>query len=81
MIEAILLGALFALLIVKEWQIAQNERRWTQERADLLQRVQAPEQAIVQHAAKETELTLPVPFDDDEQAFLAKEQSNNGRQP
>lgn len=81
MIEAILLGALFALLVIKEWQIAQNERRWTRERADLLQRVQAPEQAIVQHAAERSELTMPVPFDDDEQAFLAKEQSNNGRQP
>lgn len=88
------IAGLCALLIVLAFQLVTQEREhaaqerthmaaerrtWAVERADLLQRIQAPEQAIVQHA-----LSAPVPpsppsilADDDEdhwEAQLTKEQ-------
>lgn len=74
MIEVLIVSFfLFVVLLVREWQMAQNERRWAEERAKLIQRIQAPEQAVVDHSVGETPLTLAVPFDDDEEAIKAKQ--------
>jgi hypothetical protein len=64
---------LFVVAIVREWQIAQSEKRWAEERAELIQRIQAPEQAVVDHSIGTTPITLAVPFDDDEEAIEAKQ--------
>ena len=82
MIETVVIcSMLTALLIFKEWRMAQAEQVWKLERQSLLQRIQAPEQAVVDHSVAETQdLTLHVPFDDDEEAFLAQER-RNGRNP
>jgi hypothetical protein len=88
------IAGLCALLITLAFQLVHGEREhaaqerahmaaerrtWAVERADLLQRIQAPEQAVIQHA-----LNAPVPpsppsilADDDEdhwEAQLTKEQ-------
>ncbi len=43
----------------------------------LLQRIQSPQQAVVDHSVADPgELTLHIPFDDDEETFLAREQMN-----
>ena len=78
MIETVAIcSMLVALLIFKEWRIAQAEQAWNEERQALLQRIQAPEQAVVDHSVAEVkDLTFHVPFDDDEEAFLAREQMN-----
>lgn len=71
---AVILGI---LLLVKEWKIIQEEKAWAAERAELLQRIQAPEQAITDFSAdKKNEIVFPIPFDDDEEAFRAREQMN-----
>ena len=70
------LGLLFALLIAKEWRFVKSEREWKRERQQLLQRIQAPEQAVVDYSTGQGDLTFHVPFDDDEEAFLAREQMN-----
>lgn len=70
---AVILGL---VLLAKEWKILQEQRLWARERQELLQRIQAPEQAVATHAVQAEELTLPVPFDDDEEAFRAREQMN-----
>lgn len=64
------------ILIVQESNAQQHYRDWSKERADLLQRIQSPEQAVISHAVGNTDLTFPVPFDDDEEAFLAAEARN-----
>lgn len=74
MIEVVVVAfLLFIVLMVREWQITQNESRWTAERAELIQRIQAPEQAVVDHSIGTEPLTLAVPFDDDEEAIKAKQ--------
>ena len=72
-VVAVVLGV---VLLAKEWKVAEERREWAAERQELLQRIQAPEQAIVNHATDKNNLTLPIPFDDDEEAFLAREQMN-----
>jgi hypothetical protein len=67
-----------AVLILQELRFTQLQSDWAKERADLLQRIQAPEQAAITHAVGQAELTFPVPFDDDEEAFLAME-ARHGR--
>lgn len=76
--ETVIVFSLLAILLVaKEWRMAKAEGEWKRERQALLQRIQAPEQAVVDHSVAETtDLTFPVPFDDDEEAFLAQERRN-----
>lgn len=76
--ETVIVFSLLAVLLVaKEWRMAKAEAEWKRERQALLQRIQAPEQAVVDHSVAQTdELTFHVPFDDDEEAFLAREQMN-----
>lgn len=69
-------GLLTLLLIAKEWRTIKAEREWKRERQLLLQRIQAPEQAVVDHSTGQGDLTFHIPFDDDEEAFLAREQMN-----
>lgn len=74
MIELLIVSfLLFIVLMVREWQMAQNEKRWAAERATLIQRIQAPEQAVVDHSIEAAPITLAVPFDDDEEAIRAKQ--------
>ena len=71
---ALILGI---VLLAREWKMAEERREWAEERRELLQRIQAPEQAITDHSAgKKNDIVLPIPFDDDEEAFLAREQMN-----
>ena len=71
---ALILGV---VLLFREWKIAEERREWAAERAELLQRIQAPEQAIADHSTgKKNDIVLPIPFDDDEEAFRAREQMN-----
>lgn len=72
---------LFIVLMVREWQMAQNEKRWAEERATLIQRIQAPEQAVVDHSLQPAPLTLAVPFDDDEEAIKAKQIAEKANVP
>lgn len=72
---------LFIVLMVREWQMAQNEKRWAEERATLIQRIQAPEQAVVDHSLQPAPLTLAVPFDDDEEAIKAKQLAEKANVP
>ena len=76
--ETVIVFSLLAVLLVaKEWRMAKAEAEWKRERQALLQRIQAPEQAVVDHSVAQTDkLTFHVPFDDDEEAFLAREQMN-----
>jgi len=71
---ALILGV---VMVVREWQMIQEQREWAEERRELLQRIQAPEQAVVDYTQiANQELTLPIPFDDDEEAFRARESMN-----
>lgn len=82
MIELLAVSSmLFVVLLVREWQMAQNEKRWAAERATLIQRIQAPEQAVVDHSLQPAPLTLAVPFDDDEEAIRAKQIAEKANVP
>jgi hypothetical protein len=71
---ALILGVLLA---IKEWKIIQEEKLWAAERRELLQRIQAPEQAVVDYTrVPDDKLTYHIPFDDDEEVFRAREQMN-----
>jgi hypothetical protein len=67
---------LAAVMIAREWRMGQERQDWARERQQLLQRIQAPEQAVVDHSTGQADLTFHIPFDDDEEAFLAREQMN-----
>jgi hypothetical protein len=67
---------LAGVMVAREWKMAQERQDWSAERQMLLQRIQAPEQAVVDHSTGQGELTLHIPFDDDEETFLAREQMN-----
>ena len=65
------------VLLFREWKISEERREWAAERAALLQRIQAPEQAVTDYSAgKKDEIVFPIPFDDDEEVFRAREQMN-----
>jgi hypothetical protein len=71
---ALILGL---VMLAREWKMAQEQREWAEERRELLQRIQAPEQAVVDYTqVAGQELTFPIPFDDDEEAFRARERMN-----
>lgn len=78
MIDTIAVALILGIVLVfKEWKIAEERREWAAERAQLLQRIQAPEQAITDFSqSKKDEIVFPIPFDDDEEAFRAREQMN-----
>lgn len=78
MIETIAIAALLVgFMAFREWRVMTTEREWAKERSMLLQRIQSPQQAVVDHSvADPEELTLHIPFDDDEETFLAREQMN-----
>lgn len=66
-----------AVMLIREWKMAQEQREWAEERRELLQRIQAPEQAVVDYTmVPDKDLTLHIPFDDDEEAFRARERLN-----
>ena len=69
----------FSLIATERAVTADERSQWARERADLLQRIQAPEQAVVQHALAAPIPPSPatIPVDDDEafwDARLTKEQ-------
>lgn len=77
MIEVIAIVFLFGcLFFLQERRMADFQRQSAAERADLIQRIQAPEQAIVTHAIQSDDLTFPIPFDDDEEAAEAMKARN-----
>jgi hypothetical protein len=66
-----------ALLVFLAWR----EKAWSAERADLLQRVQAPEIAVREHVTRpERAPVMPIPIDDDKAYAAARErrESVNG---
>lgn len=74
MIDTIFVSlVLGALLYFQDRRFADVQKEWAIERGALLQRVQAPEQAVISHAIQEVPLTYPVPFDDDAEAIAAAE--------
>ena len=65
------------VLLFREWKISEERREWAAERAELLQRIQAPEHAVTDYSAgKKDEIVFPIPFDDAEEVFRAREQMN-----
>ena len=81
MIEAIValtitLFALCAVLVLQEARFKALLMEQAKERADLLQRIQAPEQAVMTHAVGDFDPVVPVAFDDDDDAYEAKELLN-----
>ena len=58
----------FSLIATERAVTADERSQWARERADLLQRIQAPEQAVVQHALAAPIPPSPatIPVDDDE---------------
>jgi hypothetical protein len=76
-IELVAITALFGMLFfLQERRLAEWQRQSASERADLIQRIQAPEQAIVTHAVQSDDLTFAVPFDDDDEAAEALKARN-----
>ena len=57
---------------------AYRERAIVRERGELLQRIQAPETAVIEHAREERPPTPKVGFEDDA-AFAAVKEMSNGR--
>lgn len=63
---AVLCGGLVYALVRKD-------ERAHAERQQLLQRIQAPEQAVIEHASVPSDRPLYVPWDDDEAFHASKE--------
>lgn len=74
MIDVIAVTVAFAaLLYLQLRQTATREKEWALERGALLQRIQAPELAVTEHARVEEEEPHPyVSFDNDEEFWEAK---------
>jgi hypothetical protein len=71
---AVILGL---VMLAREWKMAQEREAWAAERRELLQRIQAPERAVVDYTTvPDDKLTFHIPFDDDEEAFRARERMN-----
>lgn len=77
---AIVCVALVALLAFREWSAARERREAAKERAQLCQRIQAPEQAVVEHArAERPDRPRPRPIAaDDDARFAARDGAANG---
>lgn len=74
---SLLVAALSVVAVILERRTNDTrETAWAHERAELLQRIQAPERAVAQydHDHHNRDLVFHVPFDDDEafQAVAAK---------
>lgn len=54
-----------------------REKEWALERGALLQRIQAPEKALIEDFVPQT-LEAGLPFDDDEAFWAAKREMRNG---
>lgn len=80
MIEAIVVSVIFGvILMAQEHRFRVTEEHHRTERAELIQRIQAPEQAVVSHATvNPEEIVLPVAFDDDDDAYLAERKRRAG---
>lgn len=66
-----LLLVIFCLL----WDRREERREWARERADLLQRIQAPEAAVFEHQTREMPVSpAPLPFDDDTAFHATREE-------
>lgn len=77
----ILATVALACLVLVELQnrrFAEERREWCSERASLLQRIQAPEVAVAQHADTAPDGLLYVPVDDDEAWKLNLEEELSG---
>ena len=55
------------LVELQNRRFQQERQEWVRERAELLQRIQAPDQAVIAHQARHDAITTPpaVRFDDD----------------
>lgn len=72
--------ALVALLAYREWSAARDRREAAKERAELCQRIQAPELAVAAHArADRPERPRPRPIAaDDDARFAARDEAKRG---
>lgn len=77
---AVVCVALVALLAFREWGAARERREAAKERAELCQRIQAPEMAVAEHVrAGRPERRRPRPIAaDDDAAFLARNEAKRG---
>lgn len=74
--ELIILAVLFAgLFLAQEYRHSRDTAAWQAERADLLQRIQAPEAAVVTHTANVApdRAVRAAGFDDDDDVAAAVE--------
>lgn len=63
-----------AVIAFMLWDRRAERREMAAERATLLQRIQAPEQAVMQHAFTELPPSpMPLPYDDDEAFHASRE--------
>lgn len=68
----VLLVGLVVLLVIDR---RVERREWAVERGDLLQRIQAPEAAVIAHQVDRLpEPVQPLPFDDDESFHATREE-------
>lgn len=74
---AVLCLALIALHFWERYQATIREDAWRLERTALLQRIQAPERAVIEQAERPERKPTPViPIDDDEAYAKAREALN-----
>lgn len=72
--------ALVCLLALREWMGVRERREAAKERADLCQRIQAPDLAVYEHVREgrpERRKARPIAADDDA-AFAAREKPDRG---
>jgi hypothetical protein len=76
------LGFLFLALAIEIAFHAWERNNWSQERRELVQRIQAPEQAVTSYTRKEEDLKplVPIALDDDE-GYEALRLSREGSVP
>jgi len=62
----------FKLVTLERRHMAEERATWATERGDLLQRIQAPEQAVIDHSVQEMAPAVrPVAMDDDRAQWAA----------
>jgi hypothetical protein len=77
------LGFLFLVCVVELAFHAWERNNWSQERRELVQRIQAPEQAVVEHGrslVEQAQPVVPIALDDD-QAYEARRLRHEGKVP
>lgn len=66
MLAAVGCVCLLLVILALLWDRREERHEWTRDRADLLQRIQAPELAVVEHQTREMPVSpAPLPYDDD----------------